>query len=109
MYMTCSVCKNKFIITKTQLGYMIQKKIIEDELIKYIDENIETNELDCWDKTLHKEAMLLLPTQKPNKCITESWCAEICSYCYRKSNVCMQCKNPPPSSHHINTQRIRKF
>jgi L-fucose mutarotase/ribose pyranase (RbsD/FucU family) len=53
--MTCSVCKNKFIITKTNLGYMIQKKIIEDQLIKYIDENIETNELDCWDKHLIKK------------------------------------------------------
>jgi hypothetical protein len=51
--MTCSICKNKFIITKTNLGYMIQKKIIEYQLIKYIDENIETNELDCWDKTLN--------------------------------------------------------
>jgi hypothetical protein len=101
--MSCSVCKNKFIITKTNLGYMIQKKIIEDQLIKYIDENMETNELDCWDKTLNTEAMLLSPTQKPNKCITESCCAEICNYCYIKSNVCMQCKNPPPLPSHQHT------
>jgi len=107
--MTCSVCKNKFIITKTNLGYMIQKKIIEDQLIKYIDENIETNELDCWDKTLNTEAMLLSPTQKNvlQKVAVRKYVGIVIEKVMYVRSV--KIPPPPPSSHHINSQLIRKF
>ena len=108
--MVCSVCKNKFIRTKTQFGYMIQKEIMNKELEKHIDENFETDEGGCWEKALHMSVLLLLPNYKPKKCTIENCDAEICNHCFQKTKLCLECKILPalPEQDFYNIEDLSK-
>lgn len=66
--MNCSVCKQKFIISTSKNEYNIQQRILEEELMKYVDKMFDTDSCACWSETMRREAMLLLPEQKPNFC-----------------------------------------
>ena len=65
---------------------IMNKKIMNNELSIYIDNNIEINEELCWNKVLQQEALLLKPNQNPNYCLVPNCNAIICNFCCNKTN-----------------------
>ena len=91
--MKCSVCNNIFIVTRDQAHYNKKKAKMDEELCKYIDENIYKDEDACWKKVFNEEALLLKPNQQLRFCSAEICGAIICNYCYNtnKSDSCPVC------------------
>jgi len=80
--MKCGVCEKDFILTRYIKEYNIKKKKMDEELCKYLDENLEKDEEGCWIKVMNEEALLLKPNQNPLFCPAEVCGAMICNYCY---------------------------
>jgi len=91
--MQCGICKKEFIFTKTKDEFKKQRELLDEKLLQlFIDKKIEFNEKECWNESLKAEAMLLFPSQQPQKCIIDNCNARICTFCYNyMSNTCHLC------------------
>lgn len=96
--MNCSICKQMFITTKNKQEYYIKKAALDNELGKFVDENMENNESGCWKKVLNTEALLLKPNENPKFCPAEICGAIICNYCYKQ--YISTCTNCPVCNNH---------
>jgi hypothetical protein len=88
------MCKHDFIFTRNNEDYIIKKKILEEELCKYVDDCLEKDEDKCWIMVMNREALLLTPNSSPIFCPAEICGAAICRYCYKNEHVnCPVCNN----------------
>jgi hypothetical protein len=85
--MKCSVCNNNFIVSRDQADYINKKAKMEEELCKFIDENIDNGEEACWLRVFNSDALLLRPNQQLRFCSAEVCGAIICNYCFNKNKL----------------------
>jgi len=102
--MTCSICKKRFVRTKTENEYYAKKTEYEEEISNIID-SLTDEELNkiydkLWDEIIHFDALLLLPNTSPKICYNKECVAITCFFCCNKNNrYCALCKLPPPPNY----------
>lgn len=103
--MHCTICKNKFIITKSQSEFLEKQLLFEKDFCENLEREFNLDENLVWNKLLMHEALLLPPNKTPFKCIAGKCDAILCKQCFHKYRLnhilCQICKNRKPANSDI--------